>query len=372
MITITITENEAGQRLDRYLKKSLKNAPLSYIYKLLRTGVKRNGKRAKEDAMLEEGDILSLYVSEEELASYAKKPAERTAKRQFRIAYEDEHVIVVEKPLGLLTHGTKEQKQDTLANQVTGYLIETGSYVPSRNATYPPAPVNRLDRNTTGLVVFAKDYPAARALTKMIREKGYVRKYYLTLVSGALTKDLRLTGRMEKDERTNTVRVLPETDEEGKETETIARPLDRYDVTFRVNGKPKHQTFTLVEVELVTGRTHQIRAHLASAGYPVVGDEKYGDRFANRDIQRTYGLSTQFLHAYRLAFDAAEPPVEDLAGKEIRSDLPPLLARVKEGLETEQNQQKEESNQWQKSKNSKSNNPTRPAGPKKPNSPRRP
>ncbi len=366
MITITITENEAGQRLDRYLKKSLKNAPLSYIYKLLRTGVKRNGKRAKEDAMLEPGDVLALYISEEEFASYAKKPAAHTAKRQFRVAYEDDRVIVVEKPLGLLTHGTKEEKKDTLANQVTDYLIETGSYVPARNVTYTPSPVNRLDRNTTGLVVFAKDYPAARALTKMIREKGYVRKYYLTLVSGALTKELRLTGRMEKDERTNTVRVLAETDEEGKESETVARPLERYDATFSVNGKTKRQTFTLVEVELVTGRTHQIRAHLAAAGYPVVGDEKYGDRYANRDIQRTYGLSTQFLHAYRLAFDAAEPPVEDLAGKEIRSDLPPFLARVKEGLETGQNPKKEETNQCRNSKNS------RPDRPKKQNSPKRP
>ncbi len=366
MITITITENEAGQRLDRYLKKSLKNAPLSYIYKLLRTGVKRNGKRAKEDVMLEAGDVLSLYIPEEEYASYAKKAAPRTAKRQFRIAYEDDRVIAVEKPLGLLTHGTKEEKKDTLANQVIDYLIETGSYVPSANATYTPSPVNRLDRNTTGLVLFAKDYPAARALTAMIREKGYVRKYYLTLVSGNLAGDLRLTGRLEKDARTNTVRVLPEDDEAGKETETVARPVARYDAAFAVHGKTKRQSFTLVEVELVTGRTHQIRAHLAAAGYPVVGDEKYGDRYANRDIQRTYGLSTQFLHAYRLAFDAAEPPVENLAGKEIRSELPPLLARVKEGLETGQNQQKEETNRCL---NSKTDRPNRP---KKPNRPNRP
>ena len=380
MITTTITENEAGQRLDRYLKKSLRNAPLSYVYKLLRKSVKVNGKRAKEDTMLETGDVVALYLTEEEAAAYAKRPVRHTAKRQFRVAYEDDRIVAVEKPLGLLTHGTKEEKKDTLANQVTDYLIETGSYVPSRGATYVPSPVNRLDRNTTGLVLFAKDYPTARALTKMIREKGYVRKYYLTLVSGHLTDELRLRDRMEKDERTNTVRVLPESDEEGKETETVARPLERYEATFRVNGKAKHQFFTLVEVELVTGRTHQIRAHLASAGYPVIGDTKYGDRFANRDIRNAYGLSTQFLHAYRLVFDAAEPPVEHLAGTEIRSELPPLLARVKDGLagmkrepepenrierslpdpkRNRMNQKKEEP-QWVKTKNNRPNRPLKP------------
>lgn len=334
MITITITENEAGQRIDRYLKKYLKNAPLSYVYKLLRKSVKRNGKRAKEDVMLEAGDVLSLYLSEEEAASYAKKPSMPAAKRQFKIAYEDDHVIAVEKPLGLLTHGTKEEKKDTLANQVIDYLIETGSYTPGRNATYTPSPVNRLDRNTTGLVLFAKDYPAARALTRMIREEGYVRKYYLTLVSGNLQSELTLEGRIEKDERNNTVRVLPAEAEEGKETETIARPVAHYEATFRVNGKTKRQRFTLVEVELVTGRTHQIRAHLSAAGYPVIGDEKYGDRYANRDIRNAYGLSTQFLHAYRLEFDRAEAPIEALKGKTIHSALPPLLSAVKEGLET--------------------------------------
>lgn len=340
MVTITITENESGQRLDRYLKKYLKNAPLSYVYKLLRKSVKLNGKRAKEDTMLSAGDVVNLYISEEEAASYAKRETHHTAKRQFKIAYEDEHVIVVEKPLGLLTHGTKEEKKDTLANQVIDYLIETGSYTPGRNATYTPSPVNRLDRNTTGLVLFAKDYPAARALTKMIREKGYVQKYYLTLVSGHMKSELHLTDRMEKDEKTNVVRILS-AGEEGKEMETIARPLRAYSQTFRVNGKKKHQQFTLVEVELVTGRSHQIRAHLAKAGYPVIGDEKYGDKYANRDIQNAYGLSTQFLHAYRLVFTDAEDPVKELVGKEITSELPPLLSRVKTGLENETDSKEE-------------------------------
>ncbi len=345
MITTTITENEAGQRLDRYLKKVLKNAPLSYVYKLLRKSVKLNGKRAKEETMLEAGDVLTLYLSEEELASYAKRETRRTAKRQFRVAYEDDRVIAVEKPLGLLTHGTKEEKKNTLQNQVVDYLIESGGYAPGRNATYTPSPVNRLDRNTTGLVLFAKDYPTARTLTRMIREKGYVRKYYLALVSGNVPGELRLADRMEKDERTNTVRVLPQKEEAGKETETVARPIERYEAVFSVNGKRKHQTFTRLEVELVTGRSHQIRAHLASAGFPIVGDEKYGDRYANRDVQRAYGLSTQFLHAYRLVFERADEPVEALAGTEIRSELPPLLARVRDGLK----EQKEEG-QWEKPK----------------------
>ncbi|MBE6037346.1 MAG: RluA family pseudouridine synthase [Clostridiales bacterium] len=321
MIKITITENEEKQRLDRFLKKYLRNAPLSYIYKLIRKNVKVNGKRVSQETELLKGDELALYISEEEASSYFAVKKQGTAKRQFKIAYEDENVLIAEKPLGLLTHGTAEEKKDTLANQVIGYLVEKGDYVPRRDKTFTPSPVNRLDRNTTGMVIFAKTYPAARVLTRMIREKGFVRKYYLTVVYGHLEKELHLVDRMEKDSRTNQVRVLPQTAEEGKVMETVARPLQ------------KLGNCTLVEVELVTGRSHQIRAHLGKAGYPVIGDEKYGNPRFNRTVKERFGLSTQFLHAYRLCFDEAPEPLENLKGKEVRSELPPLLQKMKDGLQ---------------------------------------
>ncbi len=168
--------------------------------------------------------------------------------------------------------------------------------------------------------MFGKNNKALQTLNMMIREKGYVNKYYLTIVAGTLKKELILKDKMEKDEYRNMVSVLPMEDEDGKVMETIARPL------MSKNG------YTLVEVELVTGRTHQIRAHMANAGYPIIGDSKYGRSSINERIEKQFGLSTQFLHAYRLSFINAEDPVEYMVGKSIIGELPPNLERIKKAL----------------------------------------
>lgn len=320
MIKITIGGNEKEQRLDRFLKKYLKNASLSYIYKLIRKDVKINGKRGNIETMLSEGDEISLYINEEELAKMTESKNHIKSKRQFNIAYEDENILIAEKPFGLLTHGDFTEKKNHLANQVISYLIEKGDYVPRIERTFVPSPVNRLDRNTTGLVLFGKNNKSLQLLNKMIRERGYINKYYLTIVSGNLRKELILKDKMEKDERKNMVKVMPEDYEDGKMMETIARPL-KYN-----NG------YTLVEVELVTGRTHQIRAHLARAGYPIIGDTKYGHSSANRKIEEEFKLTTQFLHAYRLSFIGAEEPLEYLIGKNIVAELPKNLENIKNAI----------------------------------------
>ena len=263
MIKLTITENEEKQRLDRFLKKYLRNAPLSYIYKLIRKGVKVNGKRVPAETQLFLGDEVCVYISQEEADSYRTRDRSKTAKRQFRIAYEDENILIAEKPFGLLTHGTAEEKKNTLSNQVIGYLVETGAYNPRAERTFVPSPANRLDRNTTGMVVFGKNYAALKSLNHMIRERNYVRKYYLAIVSGILDKNLRLSDKMVKKAGKNRVTVTDIDEGEGKLMETFARPLKS------AGG------YTLVEVELITGRTHQIRAQLAKAGFPIIGDEKY-------------------------------------------------------------------------------------------------
>lgn len=320
MIKITITENEENQRLDRFLKKYFKGASLGHIYKLIRKDVKVNGRRATIETTLVSGDEISLYMDEAEAESYKESKVIHQSKRQFQIAYEDENIIIVEKPFGLLTHGDKTEKKNTLANQVAGYLSEKGEYNPGKEKTFVPSPVNRLDRNTTGLVIFGKNNKALQSLNKMIRERGYIRKYYMTIVFGEMKKDLKLKDKMEKDEKTNTVKVLDLETAGGKIMETIARPL------VTKGG------FTLVEVELVTGRTHQIRAHLAEAGYPVIGDTKYGDRFKNRKIENIYGLTTQFLHAYRLCFDNGADTLEYLKGKEVKAELPKNLEMIRSEL----------------------------------------
>ena len=318
MFKITITENEAGQRLDRFLKKYFNNATLGAIYKIIRKDVKVNGKRAGESTMLSVGDELAIYVSDETAANLRKEKTRPKVKKQFKIAYEDEDILVVEKPFGLLTHGDRTEKKNHLANQVIDYLIEKGDYNPRTEKTFVPAPANRLDRNTTGLVIFGKNAGALQNLNKWIREKDKIHKLYLTIVAGKLPKPIRLRAKMTKDEEKNLVSVLSE-EASGKLMETIVRPLE----TANFKGRE----YTLVEVEILTGRTHQIRAHLAKAGYPIIGDVKYGDKRINALMEKEFGLTTQLLHAYKLIFeDNAEAP------KVIGSQLPADFEGIKQTI----------------------------------------
>ena len=323
MIKLIINENQGGQRLDRFLKKYFDKAPLSHIYKMIRKDVKVNGKRMAAESMLSAGDELTLYISEENARALQKPLRQVKAKKQFVIAYEDENILAAEKPFGLLTHGDRTEKKNHLANQVMDYLIEKGEYNPRIDRTFSPAPANRLDRNTTGLVLFGKNAEALKELNRLIRERNCINKYYLTIVCGRLEKPLELCDRMTKDESLNMTSVIPLETEEGKVMETYAFPLEY--------GRLDGRWFTLTEVKIVTGRTHQIRAHLANAGFPLLGDVKYGSPAVNRWASSKFGLNTQLLHAQRLEFaDCGDSPMlKYLNGKTIEAELPENFARIK-------------------------------------------
>lgn len=320
MKKVVISSNEENQRLDKFLKKYLKNAPLSYIYKAIRKDVKINGRRAKEDTILRLEDELCLYIDDETLAKYQRKARQDRVKRQFKVAYEDENVLIVEKPFGLLTHGDQNEKKNHLANQVIDYLIEKGDYNPRIEKTFVPAPVNRLDRNTTGLVIFGKNNMAVQTLNSMIRCKNIVNKYYLTIVKGKMRETMHLHDKMIKDTETNKIRVISLNDATGKTMETVVRPLD------------SSNEYSLVQVEIITGRTHQIRAHLAKAGYPVIGDRKYGNRGVNQFVEKKFGLTTQLLHAYKLTFENCTGGLEYLSGKTVIAAPPDEFLSIEKQL----------------------------------------
>lgn len=318
MVKIVIGENEAGQRVDRFLRKYLGGAPLSAIYRIIRKDLKVNGRRVREDAQLEPGDEVILYMTEEQLEA-SRKPARSgvSARGQFQVIYEDEQVLIVSKPKGLLVHGDAKEKKNTLTNQVCGYLQERGEYDPSREKTFAPAPANRIDRNTSGLVIFGKTAPALRALTKLIRERDRIHKFYLAIVSGEVSGEMVLTDRLSKDTQKNRVTVTEAA--EGMISETRIRPVK--------TGR----RFSLVEAELITGRTHQIRVHLAKAGHPLLGDPKYGDRKAN-EAGRKYQVTSQLLHAWRLQFEDMDQPLQKLSGKTFDAPVPRQFEKAEKGL----------------------------------------
>lgn len=325
MKKIQITANDAGRRLDRFLRKYLERATLGSIYKIIRKDVKVNGKRQDNKYVLQPGDEVTLYLSDDLLSTLTAPKGgndRKKTKKTFTVIYEDENILIADKPFGLLTHGDQQEKRNHLANQVKDYLIAKGEYNPRTERIFAPASVNRLDRNTTGLVLFGKNSQSLRTLNQWIRENR-VSKYYWTIVFGHLNEKLELRGRLEKDPDSNTVKVFDENDDRGREIETLVMPMQSLD------------TATLVEVKLVTGRTHQIRAHLASIGHPVIGDSKYAKGRAKQFNHRIYescGLSTQLLHSYRLKFENCDGPLAYLNGREFVAPLPEQFENILEEL----------------------------------------
>ena len=323
MYRLVVEENDAGQRLDRFLRKYLRRAPLSAIYRIIRKDLKVNGKRGKEDQMLTAGDELTFYMAEEVIREYAKATKPKVSKRRFKIAYEDENFLIAVKPTGLLTHGDSKEKSNTLTNQVCGYLQQNGEYDPAREKTFHPSPVNRLDRNTSGLVIFGKNAKALRQMAELLRGKDRVRKLYRTVLCGTLENERLVDEALIKDSERNMVSVAAA---EGNALESRTKVMP-----IRAGSR-----FTSAEVELITGRTHQIRVHMAHIGHPLAGDPKYGDARVNRKLKE-FGVGTQLLHAWRLEFSRdIDLDVYDtlggLKGKIIEAELPAAYKSAEDKL----------------------------------------
>lgn len=312
LYTIDITANEADQRLDRFLRKYLSDVPLSDIYKMLRKKVIRvNGRKAAENYRLSEGDVVEVYLE----PRVKSKIDIRKSDREFSIIYEDDNILAVDKPAELILHPDARHKENTLVDQVLYYLYESGDYDPGNETTFRPAAVNRLDVNTGGIVLFAKNYRSLQDLNEMIREHQ-IDKYYLCVVKGKMSEKMEIKAYLTKDYKNNIVSISEKNTGAGKEIHTIINPLE------------STEKYSLVEINLITGRSHQIRAQLAHIGRPIVGDIKYGDAEINRYFKNTYRLHNQFLHAYRIYFNETPANLKYLKELSFKSKLPPSYCAI--------------------------------------------
>ncbi len=321
MKKIIVDYSNYHQRIDKFLIKYLPNAPKSLIYKMIRKkDVKVNGAKVSENYILQLQDEIILFLYEDKFQEYASKKNIYDLNPTFDVLYEDEHILVVNKPIGLLVHEDQNESIHTLSNEVLSYLYHKGEYDHSLENTFIPGPVHRLDRNTSGIVVFGKSFIALQRLNEMMKLRHCIEKTYHTIVVGKVEKDLDLIGYVQKDEHLGKMKLV------SKEV-TGAKMMHTFTHTIRSNPH-----YSLLEVKIITGRTHQIRVHMASIGHPVIGDSKYGDFNCNKMIKKEYHLNHQFLHAYKIKFVKPIGELKYLQDVEIVAPMPKKLSKIKQEI----------------------------------------
>jgi len=359
MQELKVTANEAGQRLDKLLTKYLNQAGKGFLYKMMRKkNITLNGKKCEGAERLEEGDVIRLFLADETIAKFSQTTADlsfapsaskvpqalktpqtlngrpvsesstvcckKTGKEnsaqavKLDIIYEDSHILIVNKPSGMLSQKAKES-DISLNEHILNYLIQSGHLPVEQLRTFKPSICNRLDRNTSGLVAAGVSLAGLQGMNRIFKDRS-IHKYYQCLVKGEVKEKQLITGFLKKDEASNKVEI------HSKQTADSVPIMTEY-VPLKSNGK-----VTLLQVTLITGRSHQIRAHLASIGHPILGDFKYGDRRVNERVRSNYKITFQMLHSFRLVMPEDLPaPLHYLGKKEFSAPLPESFLRVMKG-----------------------------------------
>lgn len=321
MRLVTVGKNEAGQRLDKMLTKYMNLAGKGFLYKMMRKkNIVLNGRRCDGSEHLAEGDEIKLFLSDETIDKFSEVAIPKVRRIPLTIVYEDEHLLLINKPAGMLSQKAKED-DESLVEYIIDYLLESGQLTKDGLRAFHPSVCNRLDRNTTGLIVAGKTLPGLQIMAKVFKDRT-IHKRYRCVVAGCVKDKQVIAGFLTKDEVTNQVTI------HKREVPGSSAILTEY---LPLSG---NDSYTSLEVTLITGRTHQIRAHLAAIGHPIVGDPKYGSGQVNRTARNKYHIKSQLLHSWELRMPELPAPLEYLSKKRFAAPVPEVFRNLleQEGL----------------------------------------
>ncbi|MDD5935079.1 MAG: RluA family pseudouridine synthase [Clostridiales bacterium] len=332
MREIKIVKNEAGQRLDKWLAKYMSKAPKSFFYKMLRKkNITLNEKKAEGSEKLVEGDIVRLWLAEDTIQGFREEVEVVQINSNLKVLYEDSNILLIDKPVGVLSQRA-EKKDISLVEMIISYLLDSKALSKEDLMTFKPSICNRLDRNTSGIVVAGKSLSGLQQMAELFKDRT-LHKYYRCIVKGEMKQGEKISGYLVKNEKTNKVTVsatkqkdLLGTGKDSSGDEASSYIETQYKPIKCSNG------YTLLEVLLITGKTHQIRAHLASIGHPLVGDFKYGDATVNRMVKSNFGIDYQLLHAYRLEFPKLSGACSNLSDQVFICEPPKKFKDVEKQL----------------------------------------